>query len=138
MFPCLPTRGNIVRKQNLLPEKQKCFLANSETFYVSLCFSLMFPSVCPLLRPDSTSAFSRRNIGRKQCFRNNACFLVCPGLNALDTSVSTYCLLPRLSCLIWWKSRRGQSVLFLKVRSFEAIPWQHILPAATTPSLHRL
>ena len=27
---------------NLLLEKQKCFLANSETFDVSLCFSLMF------------------------------------------------------------------------------------------------
>ena len=32
-----------LRKQNLLPEKQNCFLANSETFDVSLCFSLMFP-----------------------------------------------------------------------------------------------
>jgi hypothetical protein len=48
-------------------EKQKYFLANSETFDVSLCFSLMFPSVCPLLE-------TWRNIGRKQCF------LVCPWL----------------------------------------------------------
>ena len=38
----------LLRKQNLLPEKQKCFVANSETFDASLCFSLMFPSVCPL------------------------------------------------------------------------------------------
>ena len=53
--------------QNLLPQKQKCFLPNSETFDVSLCFSLMFPSVCPLWE-------TWRNIGRKQCF------LVCPGL----------------------------------------------------------
>jgi hypothetical protein len=35
----------LLRKQNLLSEKQKCFLANSETFDVSLCFSLMFPIV---------------------------------------------------------------------------------------------
>jgi hypothetical protein len=54
----------LLRKQNLLPEKQKCFLANSETFDVSLCFSLMFPSVCPLWE-------TWRNIDRKQCFRNN-------------------------------------------------------------------
>jgi hypothetical protein len=45
--------------------EQKCFLANSETFDVSLCFSLMFPSsVCPLWE-------TWRNIGRKQCFCNN-------------------------------------------------------------------
>jgi hypothetical protein len=31
----------LLRKQNLLSEKQKCFLAKSETFDVSLCFSLM-------------------------------------------------------------------------------------------------
>jgi hypothetical protein len=53
-----------LRKQNLLPGKQKCFLPNSETFDVSLCFSLMFPSVCPLWE-------TWRNFGRKQCFRNN-------------------------------------------------------------------
>jgi hypothetical protein len=41
-FPVCP------RVETLLPEKQKCFLANSEIFDVSLCFSLMFPSVCPL------------------------------------------------------------------------------------------
>jgi hypothetical protein len=39
----------LLRKQNLLPRKQICFLpTSSETFDVSLCFSLMFPSVCPL------------------------------------------------------------------------------------------
>jgi hypothetical protein len=59
-----PPVETLLRKQNLLPKKQKCFLANSETFDVSLCFSLMFPSVCPLLE-------TWRNIGRKQCFRNN-------------------------------------------------------------------
>jgi hypothetical protein len=64
MFPCLPTMETLLRKQNFLPEKQKCFLANSETFVVCLCFSLMFPSVCPLWE-------TWRNIGRKQCFRNN-------------------------------------------------------------------
>jgi hypothetical protein len=63
-FPVCPPMETLLRKQNLLPEKQKCFLANSETFYVSLCFSLMFPSVCPLWE-------TWRNIGRKQCFRNN-------------------------------------------------------------------
>jgi hypothetical protein len=35
----------LLRKQNLLPEKQKCFLANSETSDASLCFSQMFPIV---------------------------------------------------------------------------------------------
>ena len=63
-FPVCPPVETLLRKQNLLPEKQKCFLANSETFDVSLCFSLMFPSVCPLWE-------TWRNIGRKQCFRNN-------------------------------------------------------------------
>jgi hypothetical protein len=66
-FPVCPPVETLLRKQNLLPEKQKCFLVNSETFDVSLCFSLMFPSVCPLLE-------TWRNIGRKQCF------LVCPWL----------------------------------------------------------
>jgi hypothetical protein len=46
-----------------------CFPGSKNVSYqiVSLCFSLMFPSVCPLWE-------TRRNIGRKQCF------LVCPGL----------------------------------------------------------
>ena len=57
-FPVCPHMETLLRKQNLLPEKQKCFLANSETFDVSLCFSLMFPSVCPLWE-------TWRNIGRK-------------------------------------------------------------------------
>ena len=70
--PCMET---LLRKQNLLPEKQKCFLANSETFDVSLCFSLMFPSVCPLWE-------TWRNIGRKQCFRNNVS-LFAQGLTVL-------------------------------------------------------
>jgi hypothetical protein len=64
VFPVCPPVETLLRKQNLLPEKRKCFLANSETFDVSLCFSLMFPSVCPLLE-------TWRNIGGKQCFRNN-------------------------------------------------------------------
>jgi hypothetical protein len=65
-FPVCPPVETLLRKQNLLPEKKKCFLANSETLDVSLCFSLMFPIVrlCPLLE-------TWRNIGRKQCFRNN-------------------------------------------------------------------
>jgi hypothetical protein len=62
-FPVCPVE-TLLRKQNLLPGKQKCFLPTSETFDVSLCFSLMFPSVCPLWE-------TWRNIGRKQCFRNN-------------------------------------------------------------------
>jgi hypothetical protein len=63
-FPVCPPVETLLRKQNLLPEKQKCFLANSETFDVPLCFSLMFPSVCPLWE-------TWRITGRKQCFRNN-------------------------------------------------------------------
>jgi hypothetical protein len=47
-FPVCPPVETLLRKQNLLPKKQKCFLPNSETFDVSLCFSLMFPSVCSL------------------------------------------------------------------------------------------
>jgi hypothetical protein len=35
-FPVCPTVETLLRKQNLLPEKQKCFLANSETFDVYL------------------------------------------------------------------------------------------------------
>ena len=38
--------------------------------------TIMFPSVCPLLETWG-------NIGRKQCFRNWQCFLVCPGLYTL-------------------------------------------------------
>ena len=69
MFPCLPTRGNIVAETKFASREAKMFpIANSETFDVTLCFSLMFPSVRPLLE-------TWRNIGRKQCF------LVCPGLN---------------------------------------------------------
>ena len=64
MFPGLPTRGNIVAETKFASREAKCFLANSETFDVSLCFSLMFPSVCPHLE-------TWRNIGRKQCLRNN-------------------------------------------------------------------
>ena len=63
-FPVCPLVKTLLRKQNLLPGKQNCFLPISETSDVSLCFSLMFPSVCPLWE-------TRRNIGRKQCFRNN-------------------------------------------------------------------
>jgi hypothetical protein len=43
-----PPVETLLRKQNLLPGKQKCFLPNPETFDVSLCCSPMFPSVCPL------------------------------------------------------------------------------------------
>jgi hypothetical protein len=35
-FPICPPMETLLRKQNLLPEKQKCFLANSETFDVSM------------------------------------------------------------------------------------------------------
>ena len=61
MFPCLPTRGNIVAETKFASREAKMFpsLANSETFDVSLCFSLMFASVCPLWE-------TWRNIGRKQ------------------------------------------------------------------------
>jgi hypothetical protein len=60
MCPCLPTRGNIVAETKFASREAKMFpsLANSETFDVSLCFSLMFPSVCPLWE-------TWRNIGRK-------------------------------------------------------------------------
>jgi hypothetical protein len=77
MLPCLPTRGNIVAETKF-PEKQKCFLANSETFDVSLCFLLMFPSACPLWE-------TWRNIDRKQCF------LVCPGLKARRVLLQCCC-----------------------------------------------
>jgi hypothetical protein len=71
MFPCLPTRGNIVEETKFASREEKCFLANSEKFDVSLCFLLMFPSVCPLLE-------TWRNIGRKQCFRNNVSYSSLP------------------------------------------------------------
>jgi hypothetical protein len=58
-FPVCPPVETLLRKQNLLPEKQNYFLANSETFDVSLCFSLMFPSVCPLWE-------TWRNIGMQE------------------------------------------------------------------------
>ena len=38
-FPVCPPVEKLLRKQNLLPEKQKCFLRNSETFDVSLYVS---------------------------------------------------------------------------------------------------
>ena len=47
-FHVCPPVETLLRKQNLLPGKQKCFLAKSETFDVSLCISLMFSCVCPL------------------------------------------------------------------------------------------
>jgi hypothetical protein len=60
-----PSVETLLRKQNLLPAGNKiCFLPTSETFDVSLCSSPMFPSVCPLWE-------TWRNIGRKQCCRNN-------------------------------------------------------------------
>jgi hypothetical protein len=34
-FPVCPPVETLLRKQNLLPEKQKCFLANSETLMFS-------------------------------------------------------------------------------------------------------
>jgi hypothetical protein len=73
MFPCLPTRENIVAETKFASREAKMFLANSETFDVSLCFSLMFPSVCPLWE-------TWRNIGRKQCFRNNVSATMFPSL----------------------------------------------------------
>jgi hypothetical protein len=42
MFPCLPTRGNIVAETKFASREAKFFLQTSETFDVSLCFSLMF------------------------------------------------------------------------------------------------
>ena len=64
MFPCLPTRGNIAAETKCASQEAKMFpIENSETFDVSLCFSLMFPSVCPLWE-------TWRNIGRKHCCGN--------------------------------------------------------------------
>jgi hypothetical protein len=46
MFPCLPTRGNIVAETKFASREAKMFpIPNSEKFDVSLCFSLMFPIV---------------------------------------------------------------------------------------------
>ena len=65
-----PPVETLLRKQNLLPGKQKYFLANSETFDVSLCFSLMFPSVCPLWETLAGTMFPQQS------------FLVFPGLSS--------------------------------------------------------
>jgi hypothetical protein len=97
----------LLRKQNLLPEKQKCFLANSETFDVSLRFSLMFPSVCSLFPQQ--------------------CFLVCPRLNYLarrrrkpsTRCLSDVCMLPwnmavySLCYKSTWHSTLSQTFLIL-------------------------
>jgi hypothetical protein len=71
-FPVCPPVETLLRKQNLLPGKQKCFLPISETFDVSLCFSLMFPSVCPLWETCMAKHWQET--------MSQQCFLVCPGL----------------------------------------------------------
>ena len=82
-FPVCPPVETLLRKQNLLPEKQNCFLANSETFDVSLCFSLMFPSVCPLCMGNMAKH-------RQEAMFPQQCFLVCPGLyRSLDWNTPT-------------------------------------------------
>ena len=40
-FPVCPPVETLLRKQNLLPGKQKCFLSNSETFHVSQAWFLL-------------------------------------------------------------------------------------------------
>ena len=74
MFPCFPTRANIVSEIKFASrEEAKMFPAISETFDVSLCFSLFFPSVFPLLE-------TRQNIGRKQWKIWNASATMFPSL----------------------------------------------------------
>ena len=67
MFPCFPTRGNIVAETKFATREAKMFPSEFRNIDVSLCFSLTFPSVCPLLE-------TWRNIGRKHCFRNNVSY----------------------------------------------------------------
>ena len=67
-FPCLPTRGNIVVETKFASREAKMFPIKFRNIscFPSVIFvaETLFPSVCP---PWETW----RNIGRKQCFRNN-------------------------------------------------------------------
>jgi hypothetical protein len=72
MFPqvllCLPTRGNIVAETQFASREAEMFpirFRNISCFPSAIFVAeTLFPSVCPLLE-------TWRNIGRKQCFRNN-------------------------------------------------------------------
>ena len=66
-FPFCPLRETLLRKQNLLPTKQKCFPRNSETFFVA---KTMFPSLptCFQMFPTRETLFSRLGM-LKQYFK---------------------------------------------------------------------
>ena len=68
MFPCLPTRRNIVAETKFASREAKMFPIKFRNIscFPSVIFvaKTLFPSVCPSLE-------TWRNIGRKQCFRNN-------------------------------------------------------------------
>ena len=61
MFPVSPPRETLLRKQNLLPRKQKCFSTNSETFLLRKQCETMFPCLptCFQVFPARETLFSR-------------------------------------------------------------------------------
>ena len=44
-LPGCPPRETLLRKQNILPRKQKCFPTNLETFFAETTFARMFSNV---------------------------------------------------------------------------------------------
>ena len=97
-FPVCPPMETLLRKQNLLPEKQKCFLANSETFDVSLCFSLMFHLV-----------FARSGKHGETLAGNNVSATMFPSLpRALDY---IYIVLDSFSVAMWKKHLFSEELL---------------------------
>ena len=69
-FPvCHASQETLLRKQNLLPGKQKCFPTNSETFFVA---ETMFPSLYTYFQMFLARKISFFRIHRIQYFKIRA------------------------------------------------------------------
>ena len=70
MFP-IPPRETLLRKQNLLSRKQKCFPRNSETFLLRKQCFLVCPRVvkCFQMFPARETLFFRLGM-LKHCFKS--------------------------------------------------------------------
>jgi hypothetical protein len=64
MLPCLPTRGNVVAETKFASREAKMFPSQYRNIW---CFPMFLTNVSLCLHTRETW----RNIGRKQCFRNN-------------------------------------------------------------------
>ena len=80
-FPACPPVETLLRKQNLLLGKQKCFQSNSGTFHVSQAWFLlrkhlwlaMFPQSFPVCPPAETLLWKQNLLpGKLKCFLSNS------------------------------------------------------------------